>query len=46
VRLSFITALRSLARVWEILLRTNPLFILLFRRRRAAWKGWYDQLIR
>jgi len=32
--------------VWEILLRTNPLFILLFRRRRAAWKGWYDQLIR
>jgi glycosyltransferase involved in cell wall biosynthesis len=32
--------------VWEIFLRTNPLFILLFRRRRAAWKGWYDQLIR
>jgi glycosyltransferase involved in cell wall biosynthesis len=32
--------------VWEILLRTNPLFILLFRRRRSAWKGWYDQLIR
>jgi glycosyltransferase involved in cell wall biosynthesis len=32
--------------VWEILLRTNPLFILLFRRRRAAWKGWYDQLVR
>jgi glycosyltransferase involved in cell wall biosynthesis len=32
--------------VWEILLRTNPLFILLFRRRRGAWKGWYDQLIR
>lgn len=32
--------------VWEILLRTNPLFILLFQRRRSAWKGWYDQLIR
>lgn len=32
--------------VWEILLRTNPLFILLFRRHRAAWKGWYEQLVR
>ena len=32
--------------VWEIFLRTNPLFILLFRRHRSAWKGWYDQLIR
>ena len=32
--------------VWEILLRTNPLFILLCRRRSTAWKGWYDELIR
>lgn len=32
--------------VWKILARTNPLFILLFRRRRAAWGGWYDQLVR
>lgn len=32
--------------VWEILVRTNPLFILLFRRRRAAWRGWYDELVR
>ena len=32
--------------VWRILLFTNPLFIVLFRRRRAAWKGWYDELVR
>ena len=32
--------------VWQILLRTNPLFVLVFRRHRAAWKGWYDHLVR
>lgn len=32
--------------LWQILLRTNPLFILLFRRRRAAWKSWYEKPIR
>ena len=32
--------------VWKILVRTNPLFILLFGRRRAAWRGWYDELVR
>jgi len=30
----------------EILLRTNPLFILMFQRRRSVWKRWYDQAIR
>ncbi len=32
--------------VWEILVRTNPLFIILFQRRRSAWRGWYDELVR
>lgn len=27
--------------VWRILLWTNPLFILLFRRRKSCWLGWY-----
>jgi glycosyltransferase involved in cell wall biosynthesis len=28
-------------RLWRTLIWTNPLFILLFRRRRAFWHGWY-----
>ena len=31
---------------WRILLWTNPLFALLFRRRRSIWRGWYDDLVR
>ncbi|HEV2765045.1 MAG TPA: glycosyltransferase [Pyrinomonadaceae bacterium] len=30
-------------RFWRTLVWTNPLFILLFRRRRAAWRGWYEE---
>jgi GT2 family glycosyltransferase len=29
--------------LWRTLVWTNPLFILLFRRRKAAWRGWYDE---
>jgi glycosyltransferase involved in cell wall biosynthesis len=32
--------------LWKILVFTNPVFALLFRRRRRAWRDWYDQLIR
>ncbi len=28
--------------LWRTLVRTNPLFILLLRRRQRAWQGWYD----
>jgi glycosyltransferase involved in cell wall biosynthesis len=28
-------------RVWRILVWTNPLFILLFRRKKKYWHGWY-----
>lgn len=28
-------------RLWRTLVWTNPLFILLFRRRRTCWPGWY-----
>jgi glycosyltransferase involved in cell wall biosynthesis len=28
-------------RLWRTLVWTNPLFILLFRRRRTFWHGWY-----
>jgi glycosyltransferase involved in cell wall biosynthesis len=28
-------------RLWRTLIWTNPLFILLFRRRRTCWHGWY-----
>jgi glycosyltransferase involved in cell wall biosynthesis len=31
---------------WRILLWTNPLFILLFQRRRSAWRGWYEKPVR
>jgi len=27
--------------LWRTLVETNPLFILLFRRRKSAWNGWY-----
>ena len=32
--------------VWRILIWTNPLFIALFRRWRAAWPGWYTDPVR
>ncbi|HXM34698.1 MAG TPA: glycosyltransferase [Pyrinomonadaceae bacterium] len=28
-------------RLWRTLIWTNPLFILLFRRRKKCWHGWY-----
>lgn len=28
--------------IWRTLVWTNPLFILLFRRRKSVWKGWYS----
>ncbi len=31
---------------WRILIWTNPLFILLFRRRKTAWHGWYKEVPR
>ena len=32
--------------VWRVLIWTNPLFIALFRRWKAVWKGWYSQAVR
>ena len=32
--------------LWRTLIWTNPLFILLFRRRKAAWRGWYEEVPR
>ena len=32
--------------VWRILIWTNPLFIALFRRWKAAWGGWYSDAVR
>jgi glycosyltransferase involved in cell wall biosynthesis len=32
--------------LWRTLIWTNPLFILMFRRRRTAWRGWYEQVPR
>ena len=32
--------------VWRVLIWTNPLFIALFRRWRAAWPGWYSDPVR
>jgi glycosyltransferase involved in cell wall biosynthesis len=29
-------------RPWRTLLWTNPFFILIFRRRKAVWQGWYS----
>src|SRR6266545_1852492 len=34
------------ASLQQILLRTNPLFILAFRRRRSEWRSWYDEEVR
>ena len=31
---------------WKILVWTNPLFIALFRRRKAFWSGWYSRAVR
>lgn len=28
--------------LWRTLVWTNPLFLLLFRRRKKAWEGWYE----
>ena len=32
--------------LWKTLVWTNPLFIWLFRRRKAAWKDWYSRAVR
>ena len=32
--------------LWKILVWTNPLFIALFRRRKAFWSGWYSRPVR
>ena len=32
--------------LWKTLLWTNPLFIALFRRRKAFWAGWYRRPVR
>ena len=32
--------------LWRILVWTNPLFIALFRRRKAVWRGWYRHEVR
>ncbi len=32
--------------LWRILVWTNPLFIALFRRRKAVWRGWYTHEVR
>lgn len=33
-------------RLWRTLIWTNPLFILLFRRNKRCWDGWYRAAIR
>ena len=33
-------------RLWRTLIWTNPLFILMFRRRKTAWHGWYKAVPR
>lgn len=32
--------------VWKTLVWTNPIFIVLFRHRRAFWSGWYSRAVR
>lgn len=32
--------------VWKILLLTHPTFILFNRRRKSAWKDWYEKAVR
>jgi GT2 family glycosyltransferase len=29
--------------MWRTLLWTNPIFILVFRRRKSVWRGWYSK---
>jgi hypothetical protein len=29
--------------IWKTLVMTNPLFILLFRKTKNAWSGWYKR---
>lgn len=33
-------------RLWRTLVWTNPLFILMFRRTRTVWRGWYKDVPR
>ena len=32
--------------LWRTLVWTNPIFILVFRRRKGVWKGWYSAMPR
>jgi glycosyltransferase involved in cell wall biosynthesis len=32
--------------IWRIVIWTNPLFIVVFRRKRAWWSAWYDRAVR
>ncbi len=32
--------------LWRTLIWTNPLFIVMFRRRKTAWHGWYKEVPR
>ena len=32
--------------LWKTLVWTNPIFIALFRRRKAIWSGWYSDAVR
>jgi glycosyltransferase involved in cell wall biosynthesis len=32
--------------MWRTVVWTNPIFILLFRRRKGVWKGWYGKVPR
>ncbi|MDE2766426.1 MAG: glycosyltransferase [Chloroflexota bacterium] len=32
--------------IWRILIWTNPLFIMLFRRWKRPWSGWYSKVVR
>ena len=33
-------------RLWRTVLWTNPLVVLMFRRRKACWRGWYSAMPR
>jgi hypothetical protein len=33
-------------RLWRTLLWTNPFFILMFRRNKKCWQGWYNAVPR
>jgi len=32
--------------LWKILLWTNPVLVTLLRRRKGAWRGWYENVPR